>query len=124
MMITVCREISLFQIVDNSRGMYFSTTQTGLCHNTKHLLYPSWHRVETVLMLPPSCLSQTRGRRFIITRRLTVRRSEVHALDSTPIISILLFPPSSCPHFSFQYMYLFPDTDDTVRLSHRKLEFT
>lgn len=39
-------------------------------------------------MLPPSCLSQTRGRHFIITRRLAVRRSEVHAPESTPTIFI------------------------------------
>lgn len=79
MKITVCGEISLFQIDDNSVGMHFSTTQTRLCHSTKHLLYPPWQRLETVLMQPPSCLSQTRGRRFIITRCLTVR---LHYLES------------------------------------------
>lgn len=88
MKITVCGEISLFQIDDNSGGMYFSPTQTRLCHSTKHLLYPSWQRVETVLMQPPSCLSQTRGRHFIITRCLTVRLSEVHAPDVTLITSV------------------------------------
>lgn len=84
MKITVCGEISLFQIDDNSGGM----TQTRLCHGTKHLLYPLWQRVETVLMQPPSCLSQTRGRHFIITRRLTVILSEVHAPDATLITSV------------------------------------
>lgn len=78
MKITVCGEI-LFQIDDNSVGMYISTAQTRLCHSTKHLLYPPWQRLETVLMQPPSCLSQTRGRHFIITRRLTVR---LHYLKS------------------------------------------
>lgn len=107
-MITVCGEISLFQIVDNSRGMYFSTTQTGLCHNTKHLLYPSWQRVETVLMLPPSCLSQTRGRCFIITRRLTVRRSEVHARDSTSDNFHPTFPPSLMSSFQVSVHVLVP----------------
>lgn len=38
-----------------------------------------------------SCLSQTRGRRFIITRRLAARRSQVHAHGL--IISIRHFPP-------------------------------
>lgn len=57
MQITVCSDISLFQIDDNSGGMYFSTTQSRLCHSTKHLLSSLWQTGETELMQPPSCLS-------------------------------------------------------------------
>lgn len=83
--ITVYGDISLFQIEDNSGGM-FSITKSGLCQSTKHLL--SWwrQRGETSAVLPPSCWSQTRRRRFIIIRRLHVRLQHLkNAVQAVPL---------------------------------------
>lgn len=103
-MITVCAEMSSFQFVDDSSGMQGRTTQAQLCHSTKHLLYPSQRRLETVLTLPPSCLSEKRGRRFIITGCKTIQ---------SPCSQTHHFHPAFYSHFSFQHTCLLHETDDT-----------
>lgn len=59
--ITVCGEISLFQIDDN-RGDMERNKDRALSQHKAFIIILA---VQSVL--PPSCLSQTRGRRFIIT---------------------------------------------------------
>lgn len=64
MKITICLQISLFQIDDNEGGMQYNTGNALSEYKALIIIFGR----QSVPMLPPSCLSQTRGRRFIITR--------------------------------------------------------
>lgn len=92
MQITVWGDISLFQIDDNSGGMYFSNTQSRLCLGTRHLLSSFWQGGRSSAREAPFLLISDEGKELYNHQASGCKTavSEVQAQDAGFISSVSL----------------------------------